>query len=213
MRAIIIANGQIENFDIVRKNLEPKDIIVCCDGGMKYAFEEGLMPHYIIGDLDSSLPQMVQFFEMSGVVFKKFPTKKDHTDLELALDFLIGLGVVEVLIFGAIGNRLDHTLANINLLLKPYLANVKATIFDNNNEITLIGNAQEFEITGEIGDLVSLQPLTTEVFVEYTLGLEYELKNSRLCVGSSLGVSNSIKSKECKIKIREGYLLIIKSKD
>lgn len=213
MRAIIIANGEIKDFNIVRENLKPHDIIVCCDGGVKYAFQEGLIPHYIIGDLDSSLPQIIQFFEMRGVSFKKFPTKKDETDLELSLDFLIGLGVLEILIFGATGNRLDHTLANINLLLKPYISNVKATILNENNKINLIGNNEEFKILANENDLISLIPLTTEVFVEYTEGLEYELKNEKLFIGSSRGVSNSIKSKNCKIKLKEGYLILIQTKD
>ena len=213
MKAIIIANGKIKNFEILRKNLTPTDIIVCCDGGVKYAFEEGLIPHYIIGDLDSASPQIVQFFESKGSIFKKFPVKKDETDFELALDFLINLGISEILAFGSTGSRLDHTLTNINLLLKAYNSNVKVSILDENNCIQLIGPNKEFEVIGEKGELISLIPLGLEVFIEYALGFEYELKNEKLFIASSRCISNTIKSTKCKIKLKKGYLFLIKSKD
>ena len=60
MRVLIIGNGNIANTKIIQNILKPNDIILCCDGGSKYLFEEGIIPHYIIGDLDSSIPQIIQ---------------------------------------------------------------------------------------------------------------------------------------------------------
>ncbi len=210
MRALIVASGSISN-DIIQKNLKPNDIIICCDGGSKYLFEEGIIPHYIIGDLDSSIPQIIQFFETKNVVFKKFQTKKDETDMELCIDFAISLGVTEIIILGATGTRLDHTLTNINLLIKAEDANVKATIVDNNNEINITSN--HIDIEGEKGDLVSLIPITTSVEGINTTGLDYALKNATMYIGKSLGVSNVMKNSKASVSIKNGYLLIIKSND
>lgn len=210
MRTLIIANGNIDN-NILHTILKPNDTIICCDGGSKYLFEEGIIPHYIIGDLDSSIPQIIQFFETKNVVFKKFNSKKDETDMELCIDFAISLGTNEIIILGAIGTRIDHTLTNINLLMKAEDANVKATIVDNNNEIQIIIN--NITITGKKGDLVSLIPISTYVEGIDTTGLEYPLKNATMTIGKSLGVSNVMTSNLATVNIKSGYLLVIKAKD
>lgn len=211
MRVLIIGNGNIANTKIIQNTLKPNDIILCCDGGSKYLFEEGIIPHYIIGDLDSSIPQIIQFFETKGVIFKKFNRKKDETDMELCIDFAISLGASQIIILGGIGTRLDHTLTNINLLIKAENSNVKATIIDDNNEINIISSS--IEINGKKGDLISLIPISTTVNGINTNGLEYPLTNATMTIGKSLGVSNVLEDIKANISIKDGYLLVIKSKD
>lgn len=211
MRALIIGNGQILDTSIIHKNLNKDDIIICCDGGTRYAFEEGIMPHYILGDLDSSSQQIIHFFELKGVKFKKFPTKKDNTDMEICIEFAISLGVSEIIIFGALGTRFDHSLANVNILIQAINSNVYAKIVNENNEIQLIN--KEIEITGEKGDLISLLPLSTNVLGVTTEGLEYSLDNYTMEIGKSLGISNVMTSEKAKIKVKDGYLLVIKAND
>ena len=211
MRVLIIGNGNIANTRIIQNILKPDDVILCCDGGSKYLFEEGIIPHYIIGDLDSSIPQIIQFFETKGVIFKKFNRKKDETDMELCIDFAISLGASQIIILGGIGTRLDHTLTNINLLIKAENSNVKATIIDDNNELNIISSS--IQINGKKGDLISLIPISTTVNGISTSGLEYPLTNATMTIGKSLGVSNVLEDIKANISIKEGYLLVIKSRD
>lgn len=211
MRVLIIGNGNIANTRIIQNILKPDDVILCCDGGSKYLFEEGIIPHYIIGDLDSSIPQIIQFFETKGVIFKKFNRKKDETDMELCIDFAISLGASQIIILGGIGTRLDHTLTNINLLIKAENSNVKATIIDDNNEINIISSS--IQINGKKGDLISLIPISTTVNGISTSGLEYPLTNATMTIGKSLGVSNVLEDIKANISIKDGYLLVIKSRD
>ncbi len=211
MRVLIIGNGNIANTRIIQNILKPDDVILCCDGGSKYLFEEGIIPHYIIGDLDSSIPQIIQFFETKDVIFKKFNRKKDETDMELCIDFAISLGASQIIILGGIGTRLDHTLTNINLLIKAENSNVKATIIDDNNEINIISSS--IQINGKKGDLISLIPISTTVNGISTSGLEYPLTNATMTIGKSLGVSNVLEDIKANISIKDGYLLVIKSRD
>lgn len=210
MRGIIIGSGKIES-GFLHQILKPNDVIVCCDGGSKYLFEEGIIPHYIIGDLDSSTPQIIQFFETKNVNLKKFNTKKDETDMELCVDFLISLGALEIIILGGTGTRLDHTLANINLLIKAEDANVFTTIVDKHNKINITNNT--IKIEGAKGDLVSLIPITTTVEGITTTGLMYSLNNASMNIGKSLGVSNVMENNIATVSVTKGYLLVIKSTD
>ena len=210
MRILIIGNGNIDN-NAIQDILKPSDVIICCDGGSKYLFNEGILPHYIIGDLDSSVPQIIQFFETKNVVFKKFDAKKDETDMELCIDFALGLNPDEIIILGGIGTRLDHSLANINLLIKAEDKNIKATIIDSKNTVNITKN--EFKIQGKKGDLVSLMPISSMVEGVSTKGLEYPLNNATMHIGKSLGISNVMLEDCASVSVKNGYLSIIKSID
>lgn len=210
MRILIIGNGNIDN-NAIQDILKPSDVIICCDGGSKYLFNEGILPHYIIGDLDSSMPQIIQFFETKNVVFKKFDAKKDETDMELCIDFALGLNPDEIIILGGIGTRLDHSLANINLLIKAEDKNIKATIIDSKNTVNITKN--EFKIQGKKGDLVSLMPISSIVEGVSTKGLEYPLNNATMHIGKSLGISNVMLEDCASVSVKNGYLSIIKSID
>lgn len=206
MKTLIIGNGNISEI-----NNDKYELIICCDGGVNYAFKEGIMPHYIIGDLDSASQQMVTFFEQKGVKIKQFSTHKNETDMELCIDFAIDYGASEIDIIGATGTRFDHTLANINLLIKSVEAKIKTTIIDDNNIIMLTNN--NIEIKGKKGDNVSLIPLSSKVEEVTTKGLEYPLDKYNMVVGKSLGISNVMLSDTAYIYIKSGYLLIMKSID
>lgn len=211
MRVLIIASGDIKDTSIIKENMLPKDVIVCCDGGIRHAFVEGLTPHHIIGDLDSSSKHMVEFYKSKNVNFLEYDTKKDETDMELAINFAISIGAIEILILGAIGCRIDHTLTNINLLMKASNSNVKAIIRDGNNDIHLVDD--HIEITGTIGDLISLIPLSSNVMGVTTQGLEYPLIDASMNIGNSLGVSNVMTTDKVSIDVKCGHLLVIKSRD
>ena len=211
MKALIIGNGKILNTDIIKQNLDENDIIICCDGGIRYAFQEGILPHYILGDLDSSEFPMIQFFELKGVIFKKFPAKKDQTDMEICIDFAISLKVTEILILGGIGTRFDHSLANAHILMKALNSNVFARILDEHNEIMLLKN--EIDILGKKGDLISLLPLSTKVLGITTKGLEYPLNDYTMEIGTSLGISNVMIDETAHISVKSGYLFVIKARD
>lgn len=211
MRAIIIANGSIENTKIISENMRTEDIIICCDGGTRYAYKENIIPEYIIGDLDSSDKNIIEFYKNKNVEFKKFPTKKDNTDMELCIDFAISLKVSEILIFGALGTRFDHSLANVNVLIHALEKNVSAKIIDEYNEIEVIN--KKTEVCGKQGDLVSLIPISSEVLGVSTIGLEYPLNNFTMKIGSALGVSNVMLAERATIDLESGYLSLIKARD
>ena len=130
MRAIIIANGQIHEGDFYRSLVVPTDLVICADGGASNALALGLQPQVVIGDLDSLDSNLQAQLEADGCQVLAHPARKDETDLELALHYAIEHGVDEILILGALGGRIDQTLANVLLLASPGLRSVRAKILD-----------------------------------------------------------------------------------
>lgn len=207
MKAIIIANGQIRDGDFLRSLVAPMDLVICADGGASNALALGLQPQVVIGDLDSLDGDLQAQLEASGCQVLAYPAHKDETDLELALYYAIEHGVDEILILGALGGRIDQTLANVLLLALPELRSVKVKIIDGRQEVFLIRD--EALIEGQVGDTLSLLPLTEEVTGIYTEGLEYPLENGTLYLGPARGVSNTLTAPQARVRMGQGLLLAV----
>jgi thiamine pyrophosphokinase len=207
MKAIIIANGQIQDSDLHRSLATPMDLVICADGGVSNALALGLQPRVVIGDLDSLDSDLQVRLEGEGCQVLAYPARKDETDLELALYYAIGHGVDEILILGALGGRIDQTLANVLLLALPELRSVKVKILNGRQEVFLIRD--EALIEGQVGDTLSLLPLTAEVTGICTEGLEYPLENGTLYLGPALGVSNTLTVPQARVRIGQGLLLAV----
>lgn len=212
MKFVIIGNGDIKNYNLLKKYLALDNIsIICCDGGLRHVFNLNIIPNYAIGDFDSAPIDIINYYKEKKILFLKFPTKKDKTDMEIALDFAIEKQANEVFIFGGIGSRFDHTLANAHILVLALKKGITASLINENNIIRIID--REININGKKGDLISLIPLTTEVEGVTTNNLEYELNNYTLKIGSSMGVSNVFREDNIYIKINKGLLFVIQSID
>ncbi|MOA02973.1 Thiamine pyrophosphokinase [compost metagenome] len=136
---------------------------------------------------------------------------KDLTDTELAIDLAIDKQPGEIVIIGALGSRLDHTLSNVHMLLRAMHHQITASIMDHNNYVTLTGSSSIVQSRGYT--YVSLLPLTPEVTGIYLDGFMYPLEDATLKIGQSLGISNRLLDTEGTVRIESGFLLIIQSKD
>ncbi|MBF8982194.1 thiamine diphosphokinase [Lutibacter sp. B2] len=211
MKCLIVANGRIESLSFIEKIIKEHDYIICADGGAKHLFKLKIMPNVIIGDLDSIDEESKHYFYENKVEFYKFPSKKDYTDTELAIRYATKKNAKEITIIGAIGTRMDHTLANITLLLPLVKKNIKAKMIDENNEIMVID--KKTKINGNVGEYVSIIPLSEEVTGITLKGFEYVLENQTICMGSSMGVSNRFSDSCASITVDKGNLLVIKARD
>ena len=210
MRTIIIGNGDINNYDIVREYFD-EAYIIACDGGLRHCRAMMITPNVMVGDFDSANKGDVDFYEEMGVLKINYPRKKDMTDMEIALEAALEKSSDEIYIVGGLGTRFDHSLANVHILIKPIRKGVRTYLLDEHNIITLVDDS--IEIIGEKGQTVSLIPLTTEVTGIETRNMEYPLYNRTLTVGASLGVSNVMTKEEAFISVKSGILIVIMSKE
>ena len=98
------------------------DFIIAADGGYDYLKKINVTPDILLGDFDSikSIPDPKQ-------KKIKFKPEKDFTDIYAAIRFGIKSGCKIFHIYGALGKRFDHSLANIQLL--AYLSQSKFKAF------------------------------------------------------------------------------------
>lgn len=198
MRTVIIGSGSINNYDIVRNKISDSDFIICADGGYNHARALGIAADLLIGDFDS-------ISEIPEDILKiKYPVEKDMTDAALALEAARDKGSDEILLFGFTGDRQDHTITNILMLLNY----PEAVIFDDNNEIRILSD--KLTVDGRKGQTLSIIPIRGNLEGVTTTGLLYPLNNETLYLGKSRGVSNIMTENSCTIECKGGRGLIIK---
>lgn len=207
MLALIIANGDVDPATVVSDRSQ-YDLIVAADGGSDHCQQLNLRPHTLIGDLDSISQLLLEKWKEQGVEIIRHPQRKDKTDLEIALEYAQEKGAEEIHVFGALGERLDMTLANVLLLAHPSLT-CKIKLFREKERVTLAIPDETMSLKGKKGDAVSLIPLVPETSGITTHGLEYPLQDGVLEFGTSRGVSNVMTTNQASISVREGILCVI----
>ena len=130
---LIITAGEVSDYALHRAmlaELPPPRIIYCADGGLRHMGLLGLEPDLILGDFDSAGSVLIDEYRNRGAPFEKHPADKDYTDTELAVSRAVSGGICRLLIFGALGARIDHTYTNIQLIFKYAKRGVRAVLAD-----------------------------------------------------------------------------------
>lgn len=211
MVAIIVCSGSIIDYSYHEKYFNIAKSIICVDGGAKHLRNLELVPDVLIGDLDSIQKEDLEYLNSLNVRIIKYPSEKNMTDTEIAVDFAVESGYTEIIIIGGIGSRLDHSLANIFLLKQMLSRGIKGMIVNEHNEIMLVKD--RIFVMREEGYKLTLLPLTNVVEGITTKGLYYELNCEDIEMGSSRGVSNEFLDETAEITIKKGLLMVIKSRD
>jgi thiamine pyrophosphokinase len=216
LRAVIFANGTLNDPHQVLAALQAGDTLIAADGGGRHCRALDLTPAVVIGDFDSLSADELARLEMDGARVVHYPARKDFTDLELALQHAVSLGADEILIFGALGARWDQTLANLLLPAAPGLEHVCIRLLDGPQEIVLLRAGEAHTLSGQVGDTVSLVPLGGHAQGITTTGLEYPLMDGTLYFGATRGISNVMLGDQATVRLEDGLLLctiIHKDKD
>ena len=198
-KCIIVGAGENYGLDFVK---EDGDYIIAADGGYKYLESAGITPDMVVGDIDTLkyVPDHPNIVELNPV--------KDVTDTWQAVTIGFEKGYREFCFYGCMGGRIEHTVANIQML--SHIAEIGGSgyLYDDRNVLTVIkdsGVELEKRDAGFIS-VFSLSDLSTGVTIK---GLKYEIENAELDNRFPLGVSNEFIGQESRISVDNGNLLII----
>ena len=212
MKICIILNGEIKDYKYIKSIIckNNYDYIICSDGGANHTYKMNIVPDYIIGDLDSIEDNVIKYYKSKNVKFNKFPTKKDETDTELSIWLANKLNAKKIDLIGALGGRIDHTIANMNLLYYIRNKNIIPKMISEKEEV-YIAIEEEIIIDGNKGDTISIIPIKGDAKGITLKNLEYPLENGIMDFSRPLGISNIMTNSSCNIKVNEGSIIIIKN--
>ncbi len=214
-KVIIISGGSIDApFALEQiKSLHP-DGIIGVDRGLAFLYENQVLPTHIVGDFDSIRPEIIRYYrEETDIPIRTFNPIKDASDTEIAVRLAIELGAEEICLLGATGTRLDHVMANIQVLKIAHDAGVKAYIADKNNKISLIEGETVLQKKEAFGTYFSLFPLGGAVQKLCIKGAKYPLLNYTLEPYNSRCVSNEFLEEKAEITFSEGIVVLMETRD
>ena len=207
MHAVVALGGDADPTH-VRRALARAQLVIAADGGAAHVEAAGGVCDVIVGDMDSVCPETLDQARNAGADIRDFPTAKDATDGELALQEAVSRGATSITIVGALGGpRVDHLLANVALLAHPSLRRLDTVIEDASQRLWLVTKSSTWR--GEVGDRVTLLAVAGDAHGVTTQGLRYALRDGTLRHGSSLGVSNEMTAPRAELSVARGSVLVI----
>lgn len=206
----VVSNGAIRDTGFLADQIIRSDdpVIICTDGAAERMREIGRVPHMIVGDMDSIREETLSYFEGKGSRIVRCPERKDETDTQIALECAFEMAPERIRIFGALGGRIDHALANIALLVMCEERGIDAKIVDEECELFVISDS--CVIDSRKDETVSLLPLSTDVRGITLDGFEYPLTGATMAIGVPYGISNRLIGTRGTISVESGYLLVIR---
>ncbi len=213
-KVLIITGGSIDEAflkNCVENNKYTE--IIAVDHGLMAADRLNLPLNHIVGDFDSVSEHILQKYKDSIVPIKTFPMEKDKTDTQIAIEMALSHKAASIHLIGATGSRLDHTLANLHLLLLPLEKQVPACILDTNNKIYLKRESFTLQRIKQHGTYVSFLPFHSDVYGLTLEGFKYPLDRIHLAAGESLCISNEIIEEEAIVSFTKGILAVFETKD
>jgi thiamine pyrophosphokinase len=210
MRAVVVAHGDVLPSD--RAVIAAQDYVVAADGGALALEQWKLLPHLVVGDMDSLGDAGVERMARKGIPVAKFPAAKEESDLELAVAQAIAAGATEIVLLGALGgDRLDHETANLLLLADPGYDGVRIEARRGTLRIRAIRGEGSLSV-GPVEAIITLLPVNGDAEGVSTEGLRFPLRDETLRFGRARGLSNEVDSLPATVTVRKGSLLVFETR-
>lgn len=218
MKILIVSGGELSPAYLAKfaaKN--PQDFVIAADSGLDTLKKAGIIPDLILGDYDSldGGSAALKDYADRKIPILKYKAEKNFTDTEAALDEAVRRGGKEsfISILGACGGRLDHFLGNLQDLVIPLKAGVRAEIVNEQNRISLLDHSLTIRKKDAFGKYISFLPFTEKCKGVTLKGFKYPLSDKTLVQGNSLGISNEIVDEKAEVSLSSGILIMIQSSD
>lgn len=230
-RCVIIGAAEIQNYEKIKKYFRNDDYYIYCDAGLKHQEALGVWPNLIIGDFDSySKAEMERKYQeiknahedslnqnqkQAQAAARKppelivLPCEKDDTDTVFAVKEAMRRNFAEFLLVGVIGQRLDHTLANVSILYMLDEAGKQGRILDDYSEMQLVsGSPVRIDDTCAYFSLLNVSGQAEGVTITHA---KYPLQDAAIHCEYQYGVSNEVLPGEtAEVTVARGKLLLIK---
>lgn len=200
MRALVSLSGTLPTSTELGKLRY--DTVIAADGSAWQLLERGVVPHAIVGDLDSfhRIPHAESAFPGCHIVHMP---DQDANDFEKALRFGVAWGADEFVVVGMNGGELEHTLNNWSVFMR-YSRRLPLCVYDAGR----IGRAvyETLTLPSQPGEIISIIPQPRAVLT--VRGVVWGLDGELLELGTREGARNQSCADVVEITVHEGSVLV-----
>ena len=211
MQVVVALAGEIHDSPLVRNALRGAGLVVAADSGAQRLGQLGVLPHVVIGDLDSLPGDELFRLKSVGVEFEPHPAPDQRTDGDVAIEYALKRGATSIIIVGLFGGpRYDHAVANLYLLTHPSLKQIPTWTVDGWTALTVLNGdgVAQAQFRGQIGDYVTITAVSETVEGITTVGLKWPLSNATFKRGLNEGTSNELINNQAMIQITTGTAFV-----
>lgn len=205
-RCVIIGGANINKYEVIRTFLKPDDFIVCCDSGLKHLDGLGIRADFVIGDFDSHADPHLS---VETVIL---PREKDDTDSMAAVREMTARGFEDFLLIGVFGDRLDHTLGNVYILLWLNNRKLKAMAVDDFSEMEIVSPHSPAKVSSSYPyfSLLAINGSAEGITIK---NAKYPLEQGVITAEYQYGLSNEpLEGKTAEVSLEKGNLLLIRDR-
>ena len=205
-KCVIVGGVKINNTDQIKKYIDETDFVIACDSGIESCKDIGVTPNLIVGDFDSHKKPN------TDIEIITLPTAKDDTDTMFATKEAVKRGFSEVMLIGVVGDRIDHTLANVYILSYLQDEGVNGMIVDDFSEMLIISeNGQNISRISDNYRFFSLICLEGKVEGVTIKNAKFPLENGIITPNHQYATSNEVLPGEvAEVSIEKGSALLVK---
>ena len=203
-RAVVLCDGPPPSPPLLDYWLGGAELFICTDAAGHPYEHLPRSPDVVIGDFDSLTGRIISGRDGPRFLFVE---DQETTDSEKALLYVMEEGATEVVMLGATGWRLDHTLFNCHLL-ERYADRLRICMSGYQTDVVRIDDRQPVSWHLAPGTGFSLLPLSgpaTGVTIE---GARFPLLNGTISPGGQATISNRVTFSPLLITIKQGSLLV-----
>ena len=208
-KCTIVSGAPNNNTEFLKVNLDRSSYIIAADSGYLKLIDIGIVPDVIVADFDSSEKPDI------SCEIVQFPVEKSFSDTFNSIILAKERGYNDITVFFAIGNRFDHSYSNVLCLDYCRKNNIRCTIIDDKNRISLITDRAVIRKEYDYFSLFAFLEECKGVRIKgahYNEGF-FNLDCLEIKQGDTFAQSNHIEADECEITLESGTLLLIESND
>ena len=187
---------------LARREAGEFEYVIAVDAGFAHLEGIGVVPDMAVGDFDS-LGYVPKCKRVS-----RHPVKKDKSDMELAMDKAVAWRYDELLVYGALGGRLDHTIANLQLFARFSERDVYVTGIGDSYAVRLLTGPDVFELPPLASGTVSVFAANDCAQGVIERGMAYSLDDEPLSNRTSRGLSNELTGEPATVAVESGTLYV-----
>ena len=229
-RCIIVGAGDFYGIPV---KIQKDDLVIAADAGYEYLKDRGIRPDLIIGDFDSMQVKGVKgvtgpvsglsifadaekaeyihhlkHMEIDGVETRVINPVKNDPDMKACVRIGLAEGCREMHLLGGTGKRVDHSIANLQILGFLASKGCRGYLYGQNQVITAIRNTSVC-FSGTMQGYLSVFSLTYTSEGVTETGLKYVVEDVTLNNLTPTGLSNEFVGIEATVSVRNGTLLLV----
>lgn len=203
-RCVIIAASPDLDKELLGAVISEDDFVICADGGLDSVAAVGIKPDLVVGDFDS----LVHKERLNQFKTVALQVEKDDTDTMHCAEEAVKRGYKNIVLLGATGGRLDHTLANLSVLLYLQKNGAEGVIIDRYNEVRLLKQGNN-TFCGVMGKTISVIPFGCFQAVLSYKGMHYPMQEQTVRLDYPFTISNIAEKDNVEILLHSGTALLI----